>query len=291
MRIRLISWNISGWTKKSYGDAQIGALRKRRSDLVALQEVTDDELRLFQRELPKLGLGYVQDCFGLSPSGFASTRARFLGMMIASRWPIHLQDCAAFAIPWPERVLAVGVKCPFGKVRLYGVHIPHGDGHPREKIEMLEGIFAGLTKPQSTPAILCGDFNTPQCECPSGEIITWGQEEMDDRFEVYEEFKGVSGPRWDRAERNLLERLARHELPDVDRHLNGPGTMDFSWYPKGAQSRRGRRYDHIFAAPRLNPVQCHYLHEYRETGLSDHSPIEAVFQPLRVEGSVLIPEA
>jgi endonuclease/exonuclease/phosphatase family metal-dependent hydrolase len=39
-----------------------------------------------------------------------------------------------------------------------------------------------------------------------------------------------------------------------------------------------RRFDHIFASQGLRTVSCQYLTALHEDGLSDHAPIEAVFE-------------
>jgi hypothetical protein len=41
----------------------------------------------------------------------------------------------------------------------------------------------------------------------------------------------------------------------------------------------GRRFDRVFASTALNARGCRYLHEFRQKGLSDHSPIEVDFNP------------
>jgi len=40
------------------------------------------------------------------------------------------------------------------------------------KNEILEELYAGLSRPSAIPRILCGDLNTPQLELPTGEVIT-----------------------------------------------------------------------------------------------------------------------
>ena len=86
--------------------------------------------------------------------------------------------------------------------------------------------------------------------------------------------------RWDAGERNVLRGLADHDLPDVFRALNGYGVEAYSWFSKRKDDRAPkRRFDHIFASERLNPVACEYLMEGIELGLSDHAAIEAQFEP------------
>ncbi len=136
----------------------------------------------------------------------------------------------------------------------------------------MEAIFNQLAKPPTLPRVLCGDFNAPKAEGPNGELITWEQT-------VYKNgmIKIKRGrDRWDQVERNIITGLTQHDLVDVFRHLNGYGTVDASWRQPW-RPEPGYRLDHIFASPSLKPTECRYLHELRDAGLSDHSPMEAVF--------------
>ncbi len=78
------------------------------------------------------------------------------------------------------------------------------------------------------------------------------------------------------AERSVLTGLSAHDMPDVYRKLHGYGSLDFSWFNRNGQ---GRRFDHVFASRGLDATGCRYLHRLRETGLSDHSPVEVIFAP------------
>jgi hypothetical protein len=40
-----------------------------------------------------------------------------------------------------------------------------------------------------------------------------------------------------------------------------------------------QRLDHILASSELRPGDCEYIHGWRELGLSDHSAMEALFEP------------
>ena len=39
------------------------------------------------------------------------------------------------------------------------------------------------------------------------------------------------------------------------------------------------RFDHLFASHALCPVQVCYLHNFRQSRLSDHAPLEVLFEP------------
>ncbi len=80
---------------------------------------------------------------------------------------------------------------------------------------------------------------------------------------------------WDMAERQVLQGLRRYDLTDSFRLKHGYRREAFSHYTNNRGTRKGRRFDHIFASGRLRVVECEYLQEPH--GLSDHAPIEAVF--------------
>ena len=193
-------------------------------------------------------------------------------------------------MPWPERLLSVDIDTPCGLLEMHTTHIPPGVTNGWIKIEMLEGIYRGLAQPSPTPRVLCGDFNTPQPEPPTGEVVTWGQRFNRQGMAVIRmHVRGGSGCRWDRGERQELLGLAADDLPDVYRQLHGYGTPAYSWYPRRKDLHRqaqmmGRRFDHCFASAALNPMSCMYLQAFRVSGLSDYAALEAVFSPTRPSG-------
>jgi exonuclease III len=86
--------------------------------------------------------------------------------------------------------------------------------------------------------------------------------------------------RLDQAERAVLLGLSIFDLSDTYRSMHGYEKQDFSWYhPK---SGNGFRPDHILASHSLNAKICEYLHHFRTPGLSDHSALEVVFDPIRI---------
>jgi exonuclease III len=177
-------------------------------------------------------------------------------------------------VPWPERILGV----QGNGISIFTTYIPPGSSHGWKKIKTLEGLYIGLATASKGPRILCGDFNTPQLERSSGQIITWGQRiRDDDQVVLKRRWRGGTGQRWDEGERNILQGLSRFDLADVYRMLHGYQREDFSWYTKRKGVIRGRRFDHVFASALLKPLSCTYIHSLREAGLSDHSPIEVVF--------------
>ena len=178
-------------------------------------------------------------------------------------WP--LARLADLELEFPERYLAAGVARPGRDFEIHTAHLPPGSTRGLVKVEMFEALHARLARTSEQPRILCGDLNTPRAEQKDGTVVFWG----------------ASMPRhkarWDDAERSVVLGLAEHDLTDIYRGLHGYRAPEASWVARRGGKDWGRRYDHIFAARRLAATSCHYLHGWREAGLSDHSPIEADF--------------
>ena len=80
------------------------------------------------------------------------------------------------------------------------------------------------------------------------------------------------GERWDRAELALVKGLEAHGWRDAFRAVHGYGRRERSWtWPNGG----GYRLDHVIVSAEVAPVAAEYRHEWRETGLSDHSGLAA----------------
>ncbi|MDP7502813.1 MAG: endonuclease/exonuclease/phosphatase family protein [Nitrospinota bacterium] len=275
--MRLISWNTNARTRRVAHLVEF--LRKRKPDLIALQEVTPNSVPLFREGFREIGLPFIHDSFESFRNSSLLKGPRRYGVMIASRYPVGLIRRKNFRVPWKEKFLSVSIEGPEISFDLHAAYIPPGSTNGWKKVETLEGIYRGLSRKTKRPRILCGDFNAPQEEYPSGEIVTWAQRIRSDGEAVTRKrFRNGDGARWDAAERNIMAGLGKYDLPDVYRALRGWEARDFSWYPIRKKTKApGRRFDHIFASDSLNAVRCRYLEAARVNRLSDHSPIEADF--------------
>jgi exonuclease III len=266
--MKLISWNIAG--KVSTCAEQVSALSPFEPDMLALQEVRFGAVPRLTDAIIRIGLGYI-----IETTDLAKDFKRPYGVLIASRWPC-VPLSTQFDIPFKERALSVNVEGPCGKIDLHTVHIPPGNGNGWIKIDTFEGIYRHLARASKIPRILCGDFNSPKMETDSGEVVTWGQRIKHGREIVIQ--KGFE--RWDLGERSVLTGLSEYDLCDTYRYLNGYTLHEASWSRQIWKKQHGYRFDHIFASQKLDPLSCKYLHGLREAGFSDHSPIEAVFDPV-----------
>jgi exonuclease III len=260
--VKLISWNVAG--RSALLEAQADALARQDPDLVCLQEVRATTLPRWRDALMAAGLDVLEDS-----SAFIGER-RFFNVA-ASRW--ELRQLPPIGAPQPERVLSVVAETPHGSLELHNVHVPPAQSAGLVKVETCEAIHFALARPTERHRILCGDFNAPRMETVEGEVITFAAHHPD------------SLARWDAAERSILTELAEWDLVDVFRALHGYERQDASWVFHTRNRRKSaHRLDHILASKRLGPVWCDYHHGWRESGLSDHSAIEGVFEPRATQG-------
>jgi exonuclease III len=274
--VRLIAWNLNA--RRGAAAAQVAALSARAPDVVALQEVTRTTVPTLRAALHAAGLPHAADSLSLAPPEVLPGGPRRYGLLIASRHRLVAEPPGRFPVPWPERVLSVTAHVGPFPVQIHTTHVPPGSSNGWVKVAHLEGLYAGLAREPVVPSILCGDFNTPQAELPDGAVVTWAQRQRrDGRWAVVKTLRGGPGARWDAAERRVLTGLADWDLADVYRQLHGYTAIDASWVLRRRDVAVGRRFDHVFASTSLRPVRCTYLHEFRETGLSDHSPVETEF--------------
>lgn len=125
-------------------------------DVVALQEVTASTAAKCQTLFGANGF-FVQHSCGHGAS-LEENPARRYGEMVASRWAMEPIPDVSCGMPWPERLLSVVIRAPFGEFELHTAYIPPGSSHGWLKIETFEGISKRLSVSSTRPRILCGDF-------------------------------------------------------------------------------------------------------------------------------------
>jgi endonuclease/exonuclease/phosphatase family metal-dependent hydrolase len=252
----------------------VAAVLDRSPDVVALQEVTRASYQVLAKCLEDAGLRYAVSAV---PMGVMESKARSLGVMIASRYPMH-ERRGMFTLHWPEKGVSALVQSPLGQVEVNTVHVPPGSSNGWVKIRVFESIFTALNVPAANHRVLCGDFNSPQAELENGEVICWGQRLCKDgQWRLQRSRRGGSAEEWEKAEASVLVGLRESDLSDVFRGVNGYRLPAFSVEMRHGNTITRRRFDHILASASLRPASCEYLHDFRERGLSDHAPIEAVF--------------
>lgn len=257
MPITLLSWNVAG--RVALLPEQIAAVRRREADFVCLQEIRRSTAGPWREALAADGLDN-----SLDSSGFASGRRLF--NLTASRW--ELTELPAIGAPQPERVLSAVSESPAGQVEIHNAHVPPAQSNGLVKVETCEALYERLTRPAGRHRILCGDLNAPRTENEFGEVETFASNHPGEEA------------RWDAAERSLVVGLREWDLTDVFRSLNGYDRRDASWVMHTrARRKHAHRLDHVLASASLRARSCDYVHGWRESGLSDHSAMEATFEP------------
>ena len=244
-----MTWNVAGRIGRQREQAE--ALLGAGADVIALQEVTIRTEPLWRASLAAAGYGFVADALdGLPPR----PSKRRLAVLTAARSP--LERLEAPVVPWPERVLC----CAVDGVEVINVHSPIAPSPELAKIRTHEAVADYLRSPGIAPRVLCGDLNTPRRELEDGTLLTFAHDSKG-------RLRPERGERWDRAERALVRDLG---WTDAFRVINGYGTREASWTFSG--DRGGWRLDHVLVCE-LQVVAAAYAHEWRRSGLSDHSAL------------------
>jgi endonuclease/exonuclease/phosphatase family metal-dependent hydrolase len=252
-RATLISWNVAGRVARL--DEQVERLTAYRCDLVCLQEVTPTTAPRWVSALKQDGHTYV-GVARLEPR--EATPRRPLSVLVASRW--DAAEVPVEGLPWSERVLAVRTN----GLEVVGVHSPISPSPGLAKVLTHETLHRHLAG-RSGPRIVCGDLNTPRREHPDGRVWTFARDR-------YGRLRQDRGERWDEAELALIKGLEPYGFRDAYRERHGPqGVISWAW----GRWRGGYRLDHLIASREVSVNWIDYLHEWRNDGLSDHSPLAA----------------
>lgn len=126
----------------------------------------------------------------------------------------------------------------FEAFEVFGMYLPH-----KKKHQLLDYLLKSL--PNRKASILAGDFNT-------------GKNYIDQKGNSF----------WYTDQFDALEKL---DYLDAFRFVN-KDVKEYSWY---SHQGNGYRYDHTFVHNSLKPIvkACFYEHQWREDGVSDHSPM------------------
>lgn len=178
------------------------------------------------------------------------------GTMIISMIATEPDDFGSRVGYLPSRAASVILPSAEGPVRVAGLYVPSRDASPektarkRQWLGACGNALASITG--EMPVILLGDLN----------ILEPGHKPHYPSFAPFEyDFY-----------RELSE---THGMTDVFRQLH-PHDAEYSWVGRTGD---GYRYDHAFCSGTLLDaiVSCHYVHQPRETRLSDHSALTTLF--------------
>ena len=272
---KCLTWNLGHRLKKI--PSQMKAVMDRNPNIIAFQEITLESSKIIKKILSSSYKNIV-DSFELISDQSLLKGPRRLGVLIATNYDLKPRSQNEFEIPWPERILAADIDTSNQTIEFYNAYIPPGSSNRWKKIETLEGLYKGLAKHTEKKRILCGDFNTPQDELLKHGVCTFAQKINKKGVPKLKKiFRGGSGNRWDQGERNALEGLKEFNLSDAYRRIHPIPKKAYSFVIE----RRGkvvakRRFDHFFLSKEFKIKSIEYLHQFRESGLSDHSPLELI---------------
>jgi exonuclease III len=249
----VVTWNVAGRVRTVALQAE--ALAQQPAEVIALQEVRLSSLALWRTALARLGFSHVVTSLDAHDPAARLAPDRRLGVLIAGRAPVSILPGPA-GLPWPERVLCA--QTDVGEV--VNLHAPLSNKPGEVKVRTLEAVY-GYLAGGTGPAVLAGDFNTPQYESREGDVSTFARTRTG-------RLKPSYGERHDRAELALVTGLLEHGWADAFRVLHGYSRRDRSWlYPNG---KMGYRLDHIMVRG-LRVEACEYRHDWRDARLSDHA--------------------
>ena len=243
--MRLVSWNVAGRLRRQ--PDQAAAVLATAPDVVALQEVTVNSLPLWRAALGEAGLIHTVTPLddGRPP------KPRRLAVLTASREPLGRLELDG--LPWPERAVAARA----GDIEVLNVHSPISPSPELAKVLTHEALYAYARGRDAI--VLCGDLNTPRRDLPDGDVLTFAHESNGT-------LRPERGERWNAAERALVHTL-RAEHGWTDAFLDAP---ERTWtFPR---DRGGWRLDHVLVKG-VDVVARAYAHDWRRSGLSDHSAL------------------
>lgn len=167
-RVRIATWNL--WGRYGPWEARLPAiienLRAINADILALQEVWEDDTRSQAREIAA-ALGYDEPVYAanLERDGVRS------GNAVLSRWPIERSSVrvlprrganGAVDEEHEERLCVFAeVDGPRGMIQMFCAHLSWSDDHSAIRQEQTRDIahFIREMRPRRFPAVLCGDLN------------------------------------------------------------------------------------------------------------------------------------
>ena len=264
--MKIITWNLNSRTNKIDLIKQCEYLNSGNFDVITLQEVLIKSEKFFKDYFCE---NYIASSFDLVKDQSILKGNRKFGQLVISKKIINeIPVCSN--LPFPERVLSVRID----DFELHTTHVPPGSSNGVIKVKHLEEFYKFISKRNEKKQIITGDFNSPQKELISGEIVTWGQKINKNgkiNISINPKWKNdCSGERWDLSERNFIQNHHLLGLKDIFRAQKGFGNESYSWYTNNGI---GRRYDHIFTSNNYKIDEVFYDDKPRITKLSDHSPL------------------
>jgi exodeoxyribonuclease III len=248
--LSILCWNVGNPSIERAGK-QVEWLCSRPEDMFVLTEVKNSEGCMLLERHFKFFLG----CDVM----FQKPDANEYGVMIISKTRFVTSDFCGRINYLRPRVASVRLALSGTELEVIGLYVPT-KGFSQEKAErkktFIEEVVAALdASPLTFGTVLCGDLNILE----------------PDHFPRYPDYQD-----WEYA---FYSKLQDSGLKDAFRQLH-PEAKEYSWV---GRSNDGYRFDHSFVSSDLLPKlkDCRYLHETRESGLSDHSALVTEFLSMK----------
>ena len=259
MRLRIATWNVN--SVRARVDAVCRLASEVRPDIICLQE-TKVEDSYFPLE-PFRELGYIHD--------FVHGMKSYNGVAILSRMPLENPTVRAWCDKSDCRYVFAALP---GGIELHNCYLPAGGDIPdpdendkfAHKLQFMKELAAWWSerRDDNTRAILVGDLNVAPLETD-----VWSHKQL---------LKIVSHTPIEVA--HLDRVMSSHDWIDAVRSFIPPDLQLYTWWSYRARdwsaSDRGRRLDHIWVTPALEPTLkgAVVLREARGwEKASDHVPV------------------
>jgi len=281
--LRILSWNLrfQGFGKQIEGITQ--ALESEQADVLTCQEVSEKHSQDFFSRLNKLG--YLHQHYAWQGTKFDSGRKIRHGVLIASKYKLEVLGKWIDQAKFPDLFAHVKVfphSFPDG-IEFITAHIPNGSGYGWIKIEHFRILSQALIESPDSPRVLTGDFNEPQAFLTSGQIVSFNSEFKKNGgikvSGIYSKKTPEGIPQqkaeWGRSVRDVLSTNA-HGMKNVHEQVHGMHPTPVTHIVKGGGERC---FDHGFASHHCKIIDSGYHHEWRRSGLSDHSALWFEIRP------------
>jgi endonuclease/exonuclease/phosphatase family metal-dependent hydrolase len=276
-QIRVLSWNLrfQGFSKRI--DAIASGIADDRADVLTFQEVPEKYSKDFITRLEKLGYCYLH--YAWKGTKFDSGKWIRHGVLIAAKHRLEIMGNWIGQAKFPDLFAHVKIFTPsFPKgIEFVCTHIPNGSGYGWIKVEHFRILSQALIESPDSPRVLTGDFNEPKAFLSSGQIVSFrSQFKEDGGVNISGNYtkntpNGIPQKKseWGRSVRDVLSHHA-HGMKHVYEQIHGMYPTPVTHLVRGTGERC---FDHGFASRHCKVIDSGYHHDWRKSGLSDHSPL------------------
>jgi len=201
------------------------------------------------------------------------------GVLIAAKYRLEVMGKWIDQAKFPDLFAHVKIFTPnFPEgIEFVTAHIPNGSGYGWIKVEHFRILSQALIESPDSPRVLTGDFNEPQAFLSSGQIVSFRSKIKDNGgvniSGIYSKNTPEGIPQqkaeWGRSVRDVLSHHA-HGMTNVYEHIHGMHPTPVTHLVRGAGERC---FDHGFVSRHCKIIDSGYHHEWRRSGLSDHSAL------------------